>query len=170
MHEDESPLQASSTINPQDSSRHSSSSRASFATLVFGGLPILGGITGFTGYIFAIALLDNGGTTTETVLSYGQQAVLVSLPICTLVSTVIGLGVAFATARQYVTSVSLLLAVSLCGWLINNAFWSDQIKRYGPDPSEAVLYYPPLACSGIAILIAAIVMTWAVLANQKQVK
>lgn len=136
------------------------SSHSVLVALNFLGFPIFGGMAGFAGYFLAATFLDNRDTTTEPILSYGQQAVLVSLPLCTLTSAVIGLGLAFAMARKYVMSISLLLAVSLCSWAINNSYWNDQIKRYGPDPSEAVLYYPPLACSGIAILIAAIVATW----------
>jgi hypothetical protein len=76
---------------------------------------------------------------------------------------------AFTIRRQYVTSVLLLLAVAFCGWAINNSLWTDQIKRYGPDPSEAVLYCPPLACSGLALFTAMIVAAWATLTSRNQV-
>jgi len=154
MHDDDSPYR---------------SSRSPLATLAFFGLPMIGGIAGFVGYIFATTILENRDTTTDPVLSYGQQAGLISLPMCTLISAATGLGVAFTIARQYVTSVLLLLVVSLCGWATNNSLWNDQIKRYGPDPSEAVLYYPPLVCSGIALFTAVIVAAWATLAKRKTV-
>lgn len=72
-----------------------------------------------------------------------------------------------STSRR--TELAGRVTVSLCGWAINNAFWSDQITRYGPDPSEAVLYYPPLACSGIALFTAAVVAAWTALSSRKQV-
>jgi hypothetical protein len=80
-----------------------------------------------------------------------------------------GFGVAFTIGRKYVTSVLLLLAVAFCGWAINNSLWNDQIKKYGPDPSEAVLYYPPPACSGLALFTAMIVAAWATLKSRRLV-
>jgi hypothetical protein len=66
--------------------------------------------------------------------------------MCTLICAATGFGVAFTIGRKYVTSVLLLLAVAFSGWAINNSLWNDKIKKYGPDPSEAVLYYPRPAC------------------------
>ena len=169
MHEDDSPYRSPTPIGTIDTSANSSSARSIISTLAFLGLPMIGGIAGFVGYIFASITLEDRDTATEPILSYGQQAGLISLPMCTLMSAATGLGIAFKIARQYVTSVLLLLAVSLCGWAITNSLWNDQIRRYGPDPSEAVLYYPPLACSGIALFTAVIVAAWAALANRKQI-
>ena len=169
MHDDDSPYRSPTSLGPRATPGFSSSSRSALATLAFLGLPMIGGIVGFAGYIFASTILEKRDTTTEPFLSYGQQAVLISLPMCTLMNAATGLGIAFKIAGQYVSSVLLLLAVSLCGWAINNSLWNDQIRRYGPDPSEAVLYYPPLACSGIALFTAVIVAVWATLANRKQV-
>jgi hypothetical protein len=107
---------------------------------------MIGGIAGFVGYIFASITLEDRDTATEPILSYGQQAGLISLPMCTLICAATGFGVAFTIGRKYVTSVLLLLAVAFSGWAINNSLWNDKIKKYGPDPSEAVLYYPRPAC------------------------
>jgi hypothetical protein len=57
---------------------------------------MIGGIVGFIGYLFASTILDNREVTTEPSLSYGQQAALISLPMCTLISAATGLGIAFA--------------------------------------------------------------------------
>ena len=130
---------------------------------------MFGGVAGFTGYLFAAFILENRVTSGEPILSYGQHAGLISLPMCTLISAAIGLGLAFSIIRQYATSILILLLVSLSGWAINNSLWNDQIRTYGPDPSEAVLYYPPLACSGIALFIAAVVAARALLEKRKQV-
>lgn len=169
MPETDSPSLSPTSISAIDISAHSSSSRSTTSTLAYFVLPMIGGIAGFVGYMFASVILEKRETITDPVLSYGQQAGLISLPMCTLISAATGLGVAFTIARRYVTSVLLLLAVSLCGWAINNSLWNDQIKRYGPDPSEAVLYYPPLVCSELALVTAGIVVAWATLANRKQV-
>lgn len=169
MHEDDSPYRSPTPIGTIDTSVNSSSARSITSTLAFLWLPMIGGIAGFVGYIFASITLEDRDTATEPILSYGQQAGLISIPMCTLICAATGLGVAFTIGRQYVTSVLLLLAVAFCGWAINNSLWNDQIKRYGPDPSEAVLYYPPLACSGLALFTAMVVAAWATLASRKQV-
>ena len=167
MLDDDSPYRSPVTLDSDTATRRSISSGSAWTTLSFFGLPIFGGLAGFIGYLFAAVALENRDTTTEPFLSYGQQAGLISLPMCTLISAATGLGIAFSIARQNAISVLLLATVSLCGWAINNAFWSDQITRYGPDPSEAVLYYPPLACSGIALFTATVVAAWAPLAARK---
>ncbi|MFO0942158.1 MAG: hypothetical protein U0930_15585 [Pirellulales bacterium] len=92
-------------------------------------------------------------------LSHGQLAGFVSLPICTLVGGVIGLGLAYMLVRQFVIAALLLVAVSLCCLALNGALWKAQVNRYGPDPSEYVLYYPPLICSALALVLAVIAAT-----------
>lgn len=168
MQDDHSPYRSPSSPGRRAISSPSSFSRSALATLAFLGLPMIGGIVGFIGYLFASTILDNREVTTEPSLSYGQQAGLISLPMCTFISAATGLGIAFTITRQYVTSVLILLVVSLCGWAINHSLWSAQVRRYGPDPSEAVLYYPPLACSGIALCIAVMVAAWATLKSRSR--
>lgn len=118
-----------------------------------------------TGYLFAATIPDKRDTTIEPVLSYGGP----SLPMCTLICTAIGLALAFSFIRQTGTAILILLLASLSGWAINNSFWNNQIRTHGPDPSEAVLYYPPLACSEIAVSTAAIVAVWTLIAHRKKV-
>ncbi len=130
---------------------------SSFVIVGFGLLPILGGVFGFGGCIFAASMFESRNTATEPILSYGQQFGLISLPFCTMIGAAIGLGFAFSVARRYTVSILLLLLVSLAGWTLNNSFWNDQIARYGRDPSEAVLYYPSLALSGLAFITAVLV-------------
>ncbi len=121
------------------------------------------------GYIFAASMLEIRDTTTEPIRPYGQQAGLISLPMCTLICAAIGLGLALSIVRQYAAAILMLLLVSLSSWAINDSFWSDQIKRHGPDPSEAVLYYPPLACSACSLCTATLIAAVAVLAKKKAV-
>ena len=142
---------------------------SSFVTLGFGLLPIIGGVFGFAGCIFAASMIESRNTTIDPILSYGQQFGLISLPICTMIGTAIGLGFAFSVARRYTVSILLLLLVSLAGWTLNNSFWNDQIARYGRDPSEAVLYYPPLVLSGLAFITAVLVAFVAAAKRQPRV-
>ncbi len=142
---------------------------SSFVIVGFGLLPILGGVFGFGGCIFAASMIESRNTATEPILSYGQQFGLISLPICTMIGAAIGLGFAFSVARRYTVSILLLLLVSLAGWTLNNSFWNDQIARYGRDPSEAVLYYPPIALSGLALIAAVFVAFVAAAKRQPRV-
>jgi hypothetical protein len=142
---------------------------SSFVNVGFGLLPILGGVFGFGGCIFAASMIESRNTATEPILSYGQQFGLISLPICTMIGAAIGLGFAFLVARRYAVSILLLLLVSLAGWNLNNSFWNDQIARYGRDQSEAVLYYPPLAFSGLAFFSAVLVAFIAAAKRQPRV-
>jgi hypothetical protein len=128
-----------------------------FAVAGFVALPFIGGFIGFAGYIAAASILEAHDDWSGPRLSYGQQAGLISLPICTMIGAAIGLGFAFAIVRRYMVSIALLLLVSLCGWCIVNVMWNDQIARYGRDPSEVVLYYPPMAFSMLALAAAFIV-------------
>ncbi len=61
-----------------------------FGTFIYFDLGLLGTaddwrIAGFVGYIFASLTLEDRDTATEPILSYGQQAGLISLPMCTLI-------------------------------------------------------------------------------------
>lgn len=143
---------------------------SSFVIVGFGLLPILGGIFGFGGCIIAASMIESRNTAKEPILSYGQQFGLISLPICTMIGAAIGVGFAFSVARRYTVSILLLLLVSLAGWTLNNSFWNDQIARYGRDPSEAVLYYPPLALSGLAFITAVLVAFVATAKRRSRVK
>ena len=125
-----------------------------FAVAGFVVFPLLGGFVGFVGYIAAALILEMRNGPTGPTLSYGQQAGLISLPICTMIGVAIGLGVALSLIRRYVVSIALLLLVSLCGSGIVNLMSNDQIARYGRDPSEVVLYWPPLAFSVLALVAA----------------
>lgn len=169
MHEDDAPYRSPTSTSQPTTLGRANSSRSTLSTLAYLCLPLVGGFVGFTGYILASIILEKRNTTTEPILAYGQQAGLISLPMCTFIVAATGLGAAFAMNGRYITPVLLLLAVSCCGWAINNSLWSEQIKMYGPDPSEAVLYYPPAACSGIALAAAVVIAAWAILSSRKQV-
>lgn len=128
-------------------------------TAAFVLLPILFGITGFAGYIALALSLERQPSQNEPMLSHGQQAALISLPICTIIAASAGLALAFAYAGRHVTSIVLLFITSLVGWLVTRSLWNAQIAQYGRDPSEAVLYYPP---SGYAAGTACLAMLLAI--------
>jgi len=126
-----------------------------FLTQKFASLPLLGGFVGFGGYIVAASLLEARNEPLFPTLSYGQEAGLISLPLCTMIAAAIGFGVALARARRYFASIIMLVLVWYSGSAIVNSIWNNQIARYGRDPSEIVLYWPPLAFSLLALVAAA---------------
>ena len=152
------------------STANSATSSSGLAVAGFVVLPLLGGFIGFAGYIAAALMLEPRPGPFEPTLSYGQQAVLISLPFCTVIGCAIGFGVAFLLVRRYLVSIVLLFVVSLISWGMVNSMWRDQIKHYGRDPSEVVLYYPPLAFSVLALAIALLVGVIATVRWQASVK
>jgi hypothetical protein len=80
--------------------------------------PLLFGISGFAGYIVLAFALEAQPTGTEPVLSHGQQAILISLPICTLLGVCMGTALAFLFAGQRLTSAFLLFSIAIAGWAI----------------------------------------------------
>ena len=64
--------------------------RGWLTSFAFIGFPLLFGIAGFAGYIALAFALEAEPTETESVLSYGQQAILISLPICTVLGASVG--------------------------------------------------------------------------------
>jgi hypothetical protein len=122
--------------------------------------PILGvggASLGFVGCMVASLVLEAGLKPAGPTLSYGQQWGLIVLPLCTLIGAAIGLGVAFALVERPVISLVLLLVVSIVGSGVVSSMWNAQIARYGRDPSEVVLYYPPLALSMLALVTAVLI-------------
>ena len=142
-----------------DPSPPSVSRFAAIAAILFVVLPILFGVAGFVGYIALAISLERQPAENETVLSHGQQAMLISLPICTMIAASAGFALAFAFVRQRALSIILLFATSLLGWLVTRSLWNSQIAQYGRDASETVLYYPPAGyaaaamCLGLLLLL-----------------
>jgi hypothetical protein len=130
-------------------------------------LPIFGGIVGFAGYIAASLLLEIQPTAGEPVLSHGQQAILISLPISTLIGVGIGFSLAFCFVVHRVISAALMLGVAAIGYSITRTLWNSQIADYGRDPSEAVLYHPLAAMCGLAVLIALAMIVFPALRTHK---
>ena len=132
---------------------------AAIGSVLFIVFPLLFGLAGFAGYIALAIVLERQPSDNEPILSYGQQAFLISLPLCTMVAALTGGAIAFAFVRKQGFSVVLLFVIALMGWLVTRSLWNAQIAQYGRDASEAVLYYPPAgyaaatACLGLLLLI-----------------
>jgi hypothetical protein len=138
-------------------------SSASWRVVLLVALPILGAIFGFLFSITAGFASESARELNVPRLSYGQAWGLFTLPLCTLTGAAIGLGFSLALCRQFVWSVSLLVAVSLSCFGINWQLWNDQIVQYGRDPSEAVLFHPPHTLAILAFvgaLLVVLVATW----------
>ncbi|MGB7346320.1 MAG: hypothetical protein WBD20_19030 [Pirellulaceae bacterium] len=116
---------------------------AANAPFLFVMLPMLFGLAGFAGYIALAITLERQPAENEPVLSHGQRAFFISLPICTMIAAATGGALAFAFVRQRALSIILLFVIALVGWLITRSLWDAQIAQYGHDASEVVLYYPP---------------------------
>lgn len=150
----ESPYQAPAEFDANCTTQNRPKYKSAFSEAGYGVVTFFGGVIGFAGYIAAALLLETGDDWSGPRLSYGQQAVLISWPICTIIGAAIGLGFSLAFAGRYSVAIVLLILTWLSSWGLVNSMWSDQIVRYGRDPSEAVLFYPPIAFSFLALLVA----------------
>ena len=130
---------------------------AGFAIAAFVGLPMFGGMLGFFGYIIASLVIETRIVPTEPSLSYGQTAMFISLPLCTVIAASTGFALAFAVVRSYGMSIVLLLLICACGTGVTYGMWNDSTIQYGSDPSDAVLFYPPLGFAASACLVAILV-------------
>lgn len=74
-------------------------------------LPFGGLILGTVGYIAAAIFLENRNVESEPVLSYGQQAGLISTPLCAVIGAMIGLSIALVAGRLAVLRTVLLFSV-----------------------------------------------------------
>lgn len=129
--------------------------RALHPVIAFILLALFGGGFGFVASIVVGVALE---PQSDSGLSYGQQFGLIMVPLCTLIGASIGSGISFVYSRYPRIGVIWLLATSFAGWVPTSSMWKSDLAQYGPDPSQAVLYYPPTAmclCSlGLAIAIA----------------
>ena len=110
-------------------------------------LPMLGATVGFAAYVASGLAIESFFMPSRSgpTLSYGQAAGLVSLPISTIIGAASGFAVAFAWTGRWLVSSALLLLVAIIGASAVLRVWNQQIAHYGRDPSEMVLFYPPLA-------------------------
>lgn len=137
--------------------------RLAIRSVMFIVFPILFGLAGFAGYIALAIMLEHQQANNDPMISYGQQAFLISLPLCTMIAASTGGAIAVAFVGKRGLSVALLFVISLMGWLITWSLRNRQIAQYGRDPSEAVLYYPPAgyaaaaACLGVFLALCTIV-------------
>ncbi len=136
-----------------DHSARTTSRFAAIAPFLFVVLPMVFGLAGFAGYIALAITLERQPEENEPVLSHGQQAILISLPICTMIAASTGFALAFCFVRQRALSIILLFVIALVGWLITRSLWNAQISQYGHDASEVVLYYPPAGYAAATVCL-----------------
>ena len=154
---------------PQRSSDQRDPRFQSLKSAAFVVLPILGGFAGFIGYIAAAIAIESRieRWPTESVLSYGQTAAFLSLPLCTLLLASTGFSVALTFTRSLRTCIGVLVLVCAFGSGITCLFWSSQVGQYGRDPSEYVLFLPPLVCSLCPLFLAGILALASFIARGK---
>lgn len=136
--------------------------------LAFIGLPLFLGTAGFAGYIALALGLEVQPTESEPVLSHGQQAILISLPICTLLAASVGIALAFLVAGQRLFAALLLCSIAIIGYSITRSIWNAQIAQYGRDPSEIVLYYPPAGYAAVSAILAILVTVGALRGRKRR--
>lgn len=114
----------------------------------------LAGVLGFVGDIVMGLVIEiyYMPRSSSPMLSYGQEAGLISLPLCTMIGAAIGAALAIATMGYMVLSAGWLLFTAMGGSAIVCALWASQVASYGRDPSEMVLYLPPLGICALALL------------------
>lgn len=136
-----------------------------FPLLSFIVIPVIGAVTGFVGYLVGALLLEKAflSNRTGSMLSYGQEAMLISLPQCTVLGAGLGIAAAFLRVKHRLAGTTILCLVASLGTLNTASRWSAQIAVYGRDPSEIVLYYPPLAICSLALMAVA----WIVLRRHR---
>ena len=122
-------------------------------TIVGGGIGVVGSIVGGLSLESYVESIRPPGP----VLSYGQMFGLIIVPLCTLIGAATGFAVGVACFRQRMLSIFLLLGTAFIGWEMTSSMWTSQISEYGPDPSEAVLFFPPLAMCIVALGAAAFI-------------
>lgn len=118
-------------------------------------LTLIGGMIGFYGYNSAATYIET--RIPQPSLTYGIQAGLISLPLCVILLALAGLATAFALKRRFRVAIGLLLGEFAVGAGITGLLWSSQHEAYGHDSSVYVLYLPPFACSGFALILAAMI-------------
>lgn len=128
------------------------------ATLCAVGGAVLGG-AGYVCYalMFEKLMMPRLVAPGEPTLSYGQQSVMIVLPLAVILGGSLGMFVFWALRGKFVLAVMLPLLVSALVATLDNALWATSIKRYGESPTDLVLYFPLLV--GCAITAAASVLT-----------
>ena len=94
--------------------------------LTFAGL-ILGAI----GYFAAAVILETRNVESEQILSYGQQAGLISAPLCAIMCAMIGMSFGLVVGRKAFFGTVTLIATGCVGGLAVNSMWLEQIAEHG---------------------------------------
>ena len=119
-------------------------------------LPMFGVGLGFVGCLVAAQLLKRFGMQHDyesSSTAYGQMFGLFSMPICVALGGAIGVAIALAGISRFgwATAVLLLTSVTCCVVVIH--VWDGQIADYGRDPTDIIVYYPPLGFCAVAAAV-----------------
>ena len=145
------PYESGETANPVEvKSTHTSFDWLLLLTL----LPFAGLIIGGIGYFAAAIILENRHVASEPKLTYGQQAGLISAPLCAIMCAMIGLSIGLVILRKVLFGISILIVTGCLGGFAVYSMWSSQIAQYGRDSSEVMLYYPPMSVATACLLLA----------------
>ncbi|PHR97450.1 MAG: hypothetical protein COA78_27670 [Blastopirellula sp.] len=102
----------------------------------------VGGIFGFAGYIASSGYLETSviPNVEPPIYTYGQQAILISLPISTVIGIMGGIAFALFIIGFRRSSVLAMLTVATLGAVGTYHLWYS--SGIGECSSEIVLYYP----------------------------
>ena len=145
------PYQATENANLSGStSTHAFVNWIPVILLAFAGL-----ILGTIGYVATVIIVENRHVDFgfEPRLSYGEKAGL-SLVLCAIMCAMIGMSLGLLVGRRAFFGTIILIASGFLGGLIVILLWSEQITNHGRDPSEIVLYYPPMSVAIACLLFA----------------
>ena len=87
-------------------------------------------------------------------LSYGQEFAFIMLPLAVLFGAAIGSSLALGRIGRKLWCAGGLFISTLVVWGTVSSLWVSQVKQYGRDASEVVLYAPFLAVSVVALIVA----------------
>lgn len=128
-----------------------------FLGMVIGGsLGML--VVGLVGLVIEVLIIPWVTVPGQIQLSHGQQFAWVTLPIAGLQGSAAGLAIAFRLQSRTVLAVttSIVSAVVLSLFVI--VLWNNDVKKYGQDTSQIVLYVP-LLLESLTIFVYGIFLT-----------
>lgn len=117
-------------------------------------LPVIGLCFGFFVMLVTDLYIKSQIPVGTSVRQHAMEGIVVSMPICLLMGVAIGVALAFAAVRFRLIAVGILLLATVAGGVVTMNSWSHYVAVNGRDPSEKLLYYPPIVLVVISCLMA----------------